>query len=205
MIRALASLQNWPWHRHSEAPLPCAMGQDICVTRKRLARPVARRRQRSFCTRRRGRPRMGQAAQHQAAIMQRPGCPQSQPANSIALAGSRAVSHSGAKLGRSVFNLSACCARLNASCSGRHRCLLQKARIFSVTGGSALSSGMAALSWHLHRGLRRHVVGLNRHGCPATASAQGPQKACSGARQAWLPGHSTCTGASEGMQGGFTV
>ena len=90
---------------------------------------------------------MGQAAQHQAAIMQRPGCQRFQPASSIALAGSRAVSHSGAKLGRAVFNLSACCARLNASCSGRHRCLLQKARIFSVTGGSALSSGMRGQPW----------------------------------------------------------
>ena len=49
---------------------------------------------------------MGQAAQHQAAIMRRLGCLQSQPANSTALAGSRAVCHSGAKHDRLAFNLS---------------------------------------------------------------------------------------------------
>ena len=43
-----------------------------------------------------------------------------------------------------------------------------------------------------------------RHGCPVMASAQGPQKACSGAQQAWLPCHGICTGASEGMQWGST-
>ena len=102
---------------------------------------------------------MGQAAQHQAAIMRRLGCLQSQLANSTALAGSRAVCHSGAEHDRLAFNLSTFSVRPN-TISPRSYCSLLQGVWSFCHRWPALSSGMAALAWHPAQGPHKAYAGV---------------------------------------------